>query len=300
MKPLKLLSASILIASALLLSRAKNASEQSQSHRSDQHNGKATPHAEPVKQQEPQVPFSVWQATVSALQESLAANKQQAITSQKQTEANQQSFCSPAVVVNEVLAAIGAGYLFLMYLQWGAIEKQAKFIKLAYTAARPYSIPDNFTMLNFTTHERRTDQSGLVFMTVDFVLKNVGKGPAIIQTAQAKLKILPDDPSKQRLLPNPSDDWGDLSDCVALALDSQVVAAESTLRAQVGLNNLPTEDDYKAIKMAYTKHIIVYGSLDYLDAAGEPYSATFGRVYRPKGMLNDEHFTVGPGRYNRT
>jgi hypothetical protein len=92
---------------------------------------------------------------------------------------------------------------------------------------------------------------------------------------------------------------GDLSDCVAFALDSQVVAADGTTKAQV-LASLPSEDDYLALKVAFTKHIVVYGSLDYLDAAGRPYSAIFGRVYRPKDMLNDEHFTLGPRRYNRT
>jgi hypothetical protein len=181
-----------------------------------------------------------------------------------------------------------------------ATAEAAKFTKLAYIANRPYLIPDNFVMLNFTTQARRTDQHGLVFMTVEFVIKNVGKGPAIVEKAGAKLKILPDDPTNHRgWYPNPSDDWGDLSDCVALALDSQVIAADGTAKAQV-LANLPSDDEYLALRVAFTKHIVVYGSLDYLDAAGEPYSAIFGRIYRPKDMLNDAHFTVGPRRYNRT
>src|SRR5216683_1316566 len=120
MKRSKPLSALILIASILLLSGEGNASAESQKYRSDQHKRQATPQAEPVRRQEPQVPLSVWQATESALHESLAANKQQAITAQKQAESNQQTFCSPAVVVNEILALIGAGYLFFMYLQWSA------------------------------------------------------------------------------------------------------------------------------------------------------------------------------------
>jgi hypothetical protein len=181
-----------------------------------------------------------------------------------------------------------------------ATAEAAKFTKLAYVATRPYLVPDNFVILNFTTQGRRTDQHGVVFMTVEFVLKNVGKGPATVKRAGAKLKILPDDPTNRRgWYPNPSDDWGDLSDCAGFALDSHVIAADGATKAQV-LSNLPSEDDYLAVTVGYTGHIVVYGFLDYLDAAGEPYTAVFGRIYRPKNMLNEEHFTVGPAKYNRT
>src|SRR5690242_20201587 len=125
MKHLKLSLTSILIVSALLLSGASKVNNESKNLRRNQHDADTKPQAKAIQNQQPQVPFAVWQATISALRESLAANKQQAIATQKQAESHQQTFCSPAVVVNELLALIGVGYLIVMWLQWKAIDQQA-------------------------------------------------------------------------------------------------------------------------------------------------------------------------------
>lgn len=119
-------STSILIVLALLLSGVGRVSGDSKDHPAQQHKLDTAQHDQPIQEKEPQVPSAIWQATVSALRESIADNKQQAIAAQKQAEANKQTFCSPAVIVNEILAVVGAGYLFFMYLQWSAIDQQAK------------------------------------------------------------------------------------------------------------------------------------------------------------------------------
>jgi hypothetical protein len=127
----------ILIALVSLPSAVKNASAADlKSHRTQHHQTEAAPQAKPVENKESEVPFAIWQATVSALRESIADNKQQTIAAQKQAEADKQTFCSPAVVVNEILAAVGVGYLVFMYLQWSAIDEQARIARASLTANR--------------------------------------------------------------------------------------------------------------------------------------------------------------------
>ncbi len=176
---------------------------------------------------------------------------------------------------------------------------QYRFIRLAYIANRPYVFADDFVMKNFTTQDRLPeDTTGIIFMVATFKLKNVGKGPAIVRSAKAKLKTVPNDPSKWRLLPNPSDDWGDLSDCIAIPLSSRVIPDGGFIDASTGFNGLPSEQDYRAIKMTYDKHIVVYGTIEYTDAANRRYTVGFGVLYRPQGMLNDEFWITGPTGYN--
>jgi hypothetical protein len=181
-----------------------------------------------------------------------------------------------------------------------ATAKAAEFTRLAYLASRPYVVADEFVLKNFTTRNRLPDDAvALTFMVANFQLRNVGKGPAIITAARAKLKMLPDDPKSRKFLPNPSDDWGDLSDCVSIPLSARVIPAETAITASTGFAGLPSEEDYKAISMTYEKHIVVYGLLEYIDAAGQTYKGGFGVLYRPKRMFgDDDFFSIGPIKYN--
>ena len=139
-------------------------------------------------------------------------------------------------------------------------RRSVEITKLEYLANSPYVFADDFVLKNFSTRNRLPeDAAALTFMVANFQIKNVGKGPAIITAARAKLKILPDDPANRRLLPNPSDDWGDLSDCVSIPLSARVIPAERSITASTGFAGLPSEEDYRAIKMTYDKHIVVYG-----------------------------------------
>jgi hypothetical protein len=179
-------------------------------------------------------------------------------------------------------------------------QRSVEVTRLAYLASRPYVTADEFVMKNFTTVNRLPDDAPpLTFMVVNFKLKNVGKGPAIIRIARAKLKIVSNDPEAWKFLPNPIDDWGDLSDCVPVPLEARVIPSDSSVLATTGFTPLPSEEEYKAIKMTYDQHIVIYGSLEYFDAAGEKYTAGFGVIYRPKGLLGEnEFFSTGPAKYN--
>jgi hypothetical protein len=180
-----------------------------------------------------------------------------------------------------------------------ATAEAAKFTKLAYIANRPYLTADEFILKNFTTVNRLPDDAApFTFMVANFKLRNVGKGPAIIRIARAKMKIVPNDPEAWKFLANPADDWGDLSDCISIPLSARVIPADGSILATTGFTPLPSEEEYKAIKMTYDQHIVIYGSLEYLDATGQKYEAGFGVIYRPKDMLDAEFFSTGPAKYN--
>jgi hypothetical protein len=110
----------------VLLALALPLSVASKDSRTNHHKGEAARPAEPIKQQEAQVPLSVWQSTESALSKAIQAIKQQAVATEKQAESDKETWRSPSVLVNIVLAVIGLGYLIFAGLQWKAINKQAK------------------------------------------------------------------------------------------------------------------------------------------------------------------------------
>jgi hypothetical protein len=121
MKRSKLWLKSILIVLALLLSGASSANATSQNLHRDQHQANPHPQPQSIQKQEPNIP--VWEQSNVALTEALHANEQQSIAAQKQADAQKQTFDSPSVVVNEILAAIGVGYLVFMGLQSAAIRQ---------------------------------------------------------------------------------------------------------------------------------------------------------------------------------
>jgi hypothetical protein len=108
----------VLLTPAVILSAPISANSESKSLSRYQHKTQAAPHLESVQQQHPEIPLSVWQRTQAALDESLATIKQQAEVAQKQTKSNQETWHSPAVIVQIVLAFVGIGYLIFTYLQW--------------------------------------------------------------------------------------------------------------------------------------------------------------------------------------
>ncbi len=120
----------ILLALALPLNAA------SKDSRADHHKSETAGPAEPIKQQESQVPLSVWQATETALSEAIQTVKQQSVAAEKQAETYKETWCSPSVLVNIALAIIGLGYLIFAGLQWKAIEKQATIAKDTLIAAK--------------------------------------------------------------------------------------------------------------------------------------------------------------------
>ena len=120
MTRIRAIALSILVASALLLSAASAAPKDP---RTNQHKTEANPKTESVQQQQPQVPLSVWQATNTALSESIAAQKEQSVAAKKQAQAYKESWRSPSVIVDIALALVGAGYLFFMRLQWKVANK---------------------------------------------------------------------------------------------------------------------------------------------------------------------------------
>ncbi len=117
---------SIAVLVLVLLALTLPLSAASKDSRADQHKGNTGRPAEPIKQQEAQVPLSVWQSTELALSKAIQTIKEQAVATEKQAEADQETWCSPSVKVNIALAIIGFGYLVFAGLQWNEISEQAR------------------------------------------------------------------------------------------------------------------------------------------------------------------------------
>jgi hypothetical protein len=308
---LKLLSASILIAFALLLCTGRNAISEpggkrniSKAERDDrQLAASGSPIAAPVHQRSQKQTDSHTSSETNNYSGTFKSDAQA-----NPPEGFWRTAGDIATVVSAIFVAVFTGLLWHVSKQQKRLagkteettRRSVEVARLAYVANSPSVFADDFVLKNFTTTERLPDDTtGLIFMVANFKLRNVGKGPAVIRMAKAKLKILPNEPKNWQLLPNPSDDWGDLSDCVPIPLSARVIPADGSIIATTGFSGLPSEEDYKAVKMTYDKHIIVYGSLEYTDASGEKYDLGFGVTYRPQGMLNDEFFSTGPAKYNR-
>lgn len=148
MKPLKHWSISILIASALVLSAAKNASAVSKKPRGHEHKEHAEPSNKAIQDQQAQIPvvtLAELQSVEGALAEALAAIKQQAISAKEQAEADNETrdLAAASVVINGVLALIGFGYLIFMRLQWKEIGRQATIAENTLTEqSRPWVSAD--------------------------------------------------------------------------------------------------------------------------------------------------------------
>jgi hypothetical protein len=105
----------ILVVPFLLLVTANGLAASQHTARTDYHRSETTPQTGTVKQEETQVPLS-------AFHEALGALEQQAIANQKQIEVDKEAWCSPPVLVNIVLAFIGAAYLVFTGLQWRVLR----------------------------------------------------------------------------------------------------------------------------------------------------------------------------------
>jgi hypothetical protein len=157
----------ILIAFALVLIAA------SEDSWSVQHKAQAKPSQKTVEKQQaqvPVVPLSVMESVQTALREALGTIKQQAIAAEKQAESYKETYYSPPVVVNGVLALIGIGYLVLMGLQWQAIQEGNQNARQALEITqRAYLNVENITTSNFQDGEAPI---------VEFDIRNRGRLPA--------------------------------------------------------------------------------------------------------------------------
>jgi hypothetical protein len=128
MKHLKLSSMSILIASALLLSAAKGAHGESRNPRSDQHKRPAAEESKNTQErkQEPTVPFSLFQANQSALDDALHTIRAQEEAGTKRNRPQKDKWDKAAVVADYLLFVVGCLYTFFAWGQWAAIDAQAQ------------------------------------------------------------------------------------------------------------------------------------------------------------------------------
>ncbi len=179
---------------------------------------------------------------------------------------------------------------------------QYRIARLAYLVDRPYLIVGQTTLLNFTTFERMT--TGLALTTASITIENVGKRPAMVNEVKGQLLLLPD--ASGGGIPFPPADWGNLESLQHGAPQRKVIPEHGSIEVLVQYpRGLVSEEDYRAIKMTYTKILVAAGAIKYRPVAGwwqrlRPYKTTFGLRYNPPGFLGEnDFFNVGPDRYNK-
>jgi hypothetical protein len=135
MRRSRLLSTSILIALALLLSVGRSASGQSNQARPNQHKEAADKDANTTKQTQevPMIPLAVYQAD---LREALRTIHAQEEAAAKQQNPKSEPFDAPSNLIAIGLLIVGTIYSLFAQKQWAAIKEQARIARASLTANR--------------------------------------------------------------------------------------------------------------------------------------------------------------------
>lgn len=277
MKPLKFLSMSILIASALLLSAASEG-QNPRTNPSPVTSAKSGQSAETEKSKPDERSVAVVETAQPNAQQRARENKGQPIKILFVKDWSDYGLLYVTVLV-----------AFIAFFQY-------RVATLAYLVDRPYL--GQTTLLNLTTFERMTE--GLALTTARITVENVGKRPAVIDEVGGELLLLPD--ASGGGIPIPPADWGNLKKLRPAASEKKVIPEKGTIEvlAQYQLGLL-SEEDYKAVKMTYQKILVLAGMIKYRPVAGRwhRYRTTFGLRYNPPGFLGGkDFFSVGPAKYN--
>ncbi|MGO9797922.1 MAG: hypothetical protein ACLPQ0_00525 [Candidatus Binatus sp.] len=117
MKPRHAATLVVLLASCLLLLGA------SRNARPDQHREGSQEQTNVTEQRQPEstVPLSLYNSTQSALGSALHALQAEQEARAKEKRPEYEPWCSPSVIVQAVLAVVGAGYLIFAALQWQVV-----------------------------------------------------------------------------------------------------------------------------------------------------------------------------------
>jgi hypothetical protein len=120
--------ASILIASALLLSVANRVSAQSPNPRRENHKGTAEPKSEQGNQRptEPSVPLAAFQGVESALADALHTVRAQEEAATKDHDPQKDRWDKAAVISNYLLFLVACLYTYFAWGQWDVIDKQVR------------------------------------------------------------------------------------------------------------------------------------------------------------------------------
>ena len=120
--------ASILIASALLLSAALRVSAESPNPRRENHKGTAEPKAEHGDQRptEPSIPLAAFQGIESALADALHTVRAQEEAATKDGAPKKDRWDKAAVISNYLLFLVACLYTYFAWGQWDVIDKQVR------------------------------------------------------------------------------------------------------------------------------------------------------------------------------
>lgn len=216
MKRSKLLSASILIASVLLLSAARNARalRNPRPNKHEENSAKDTQGTQP-RQPEPTVPLSLFKTTQSALADALRAIRTQEEIAEKQAIAQYEPWYAPAVLAQFGLIIVGFAYTVVAWRQLRAMTRQTKILAVAMRAQRlaayaqeqaveatknaekPYLFVETPSLSTFKRQPNQPSLAGVGIFNpspppprdetyLSFQINNRGKGVAIVEQIHLK------------------------------------------------------------------------------------------------------------------
>ncbi len=163
--------ASILILSVSVLNGVKGVSAASKTPRRQQHPNQAAAQNELTETEKSEA------KSLAALAQIAESIHRDAITAYAQYQAEQNSYSSPAMVVQMVLSVIGVLYVGTALLQWRAINRQADLIEETLAIdIRPrigVKIEGGHAPLTWT-------KNGGEQFVIHYKVRNTGRGPAFI------------------------------------------------------------------------------------------------------------------------
>jgi hypothetical protein len=207
-----------LIVLCLLLSGNKSASAASNQARLIQHKEAAGKQSKAAQQRQPEptVPLSVYKATESALLEALVQIRAQQEAAPKQHRAQYEPLYAPAVLAQFCLILVGVAYTIVSWRQLRSIRaqseiaaasanaatKSARAAELALNVERPYVFVES-QQLSFSPRQPvppppylvtgvpppESPQPSEMNIDVSFILRNYGKGVALLQAVHTELVL---------------------------------------------------------------------------------------------------------------
>jgi hypothetical protein len=284
---LKPLSASILIALALLLSVAKSVNATSGNLRPNQHEKQTREHADSGEhaQPVPTVPLSLYEASQSALSVSLSALHAEQEARAKDNHPSYEPWYAPEVLAQIVLCVIGALYVYYAAKQWAEIWTQSQ------TAERELIITNRaylyLSEVHISLSASETDPEGderVHKYVITYPIYNGGQTPALYVGSFARTTV--DYKPPQKVSPN------------ALALDrtqNAVVPPRGAEPLNAPYDSFVSEKEFADIRSG-KQSLFFYGVLTYFDVFDKERHTWFALRYNgPLGTKMPMDFITNRG-----
>jgi hypothetical protein len=270
MKQLKLLSMSILIGSALLLSAAKQGTAQDQSPRPTADS--KTPLAQSREKKAAAIQAESVNPTPTPAYSQPTKPEVQATRSNHSAAINQQNGETKPGQESEPSFRTVLEIIFTFVTTVATISLAVFTYQLVH-ADRPFLIPEKQLLASRWPSLVEFENGDLDNLTAQLTLRNCGKGPAIIDEAVGRLDVV-----DRHFLPSANK----FDDCLALIITPShaFAAGESTDCVSPRLDAGPLKREELEDIWQNKKWLLFYGRITYRDVFGANYKLTFLYAYQ--------------------